>query len=95
MTFGIENEPEITQKYSCSLKEVKNNHYLHLYGYIQMFDQILSQISYSDTITSILSKNTINDFDINNPLLLLFFNPLNILIIDNHAMLCNINLEAL
>lgn len=77
------------------MKEVKNNHYLHLYGYIQMFDKILSEISFSDTISSLLSKQDVNDFDINNPLLLLFFNPLNILMIDNHAILCNINLEAL
>lgn len=31
----------------------------------------------------------------NNPLLLMFLNPLNVLMIDNYAVICNINYENL
>ncbi|CAD8208536.1 unnamed protein product [Paramecium pentaurelia] len=95
ITFGNENEPQVTQQYRCNLRDIQTNYLLHLYGYIQILEKILDEIWYSDSISSILSNQLKSSFDINNPLLLLFFNPLNILMIDNCAVICNINIENL
>lgn len=60
---------------------------------MQLLEKILSEVWYQDTITSILTNK--HDFDVNNPLLLMFLNPLNILMIDNCAVICHINYENL
>lgn len=79
----------------CDLRSAKNNALIHLYAFIEMFEKILSEIYYEDTISWILSCKKKNEFDINDPLLLMFFNPLNIMMIDDCAILCNINIDAL
>lgn len=60
---------------------------------MQLLEKILSEVWYQDTITSILTNK--HDFDVNNPLLLMFLNPLNILMIDNCAVICQIHYENL